>query len=79
MVIEGRVTIGDLVAGAGFLATVWVIWQTRVRDQQEFRNRLIVVESRVGDLWKWFMGDRQTRQRIGRALDERDARNGGTS
>lgn len=75
----GQISWRDAIEALGFAATVFLIVQNRSKYQQEVSNRIAIVESRVNDLWSWFMGDKQTRQRIGRALDERDERNGGHS
>lgn len=74
----GQIAWRDVIEALGFAATVFLIYQNRAKDRQEVSNRIAIVESRVNDLWTWFMGDKPTRQRIGRALDERDERNGGT-
>ena len=73
----GQIAWRDVIEALGFAATVFLIAQNRSKYQQEVSNRIAIVESRVNDLWSWFMSDKQTRQRIGRVLYERDQRNGG--
>lgn len=68
----------NLIEALGFAVTIFMLYQTRTKDREAFVTRIAIIEERVENLWKWFMGDKETRKRIGRALDERDERNGGT-